>query len=114
MRVFLPSTWSWSWWGRGRRRGGESAAGAGAPTPNSATEEQEQEQNDNVSIFDEEGEIMVGMNVDAARREAIERGRHGESGGRLSRDLEEGFMDDSEDEEVIAEMERRRNRGIRR
>lgn len=51
--------------------------------------------NDNVSILDEEGEIMVAMNMDAARREALD---VAESESRLSRDLEEGFMDDSDDE----------------
>lgn len=63
---------------------------------------------DNVSIDDEEGEIMVGMHMDAARRQALERRwnsqyghghAYGHSQGRLSRDLEEGFMDDSDEEE---------------
>ncbi|KAL4899717.1 hypothetical protein BDW74DRAFT_108732 [Aspergillus multicolor] len=56
--------------------------------------------NDNISILDEEGEIMVGMNMDAAHREALERRRStiAEDEGRLSRDLEEGFMDDSDEE----------------
>lgn len=42
---------------------------------------------------------MVGMN-DPARREASERQRSTAAGteGRLSRDLEEGFMDDSDDD----------------
>ena len=73
-------------------------------------EQMAEDHNDNDSIFDEEGELMVSMNVDAARREAIER-RHGVgapagSEGRLSRDLEEGFIDDSDDE-----IEGRRDRG---
>ncbi|RMJ26834.1 hypothetical protein PHISP_02267, partial [Aspergillus sp. HF37] len=57
-----------------------------------------EEQTDNASIYDEEGEILVGMNMDPARREALERRRSSTAGedveGRLSRDLEEGFMDD--------------------
>lgn len=62
-----------------------------------------EEHTDNASIYDEEGEIMVGMNMDPARREALERHRSSTAGedveGRLSRDLEEGFMDDSDDDE---------------
>lgn len=56
--------------------------------------------NDNISILDEEGEIMVGMNMDSAHREALERRRHtvAEDERRLSRELEEGFMDDSDEE----------------
>jgi hypothetical protein len=56
---------------------------------------------DTISIDDEEGEILVGMDMDAARREALERrrGSVGEAEGRLSRDLEEGFMDDSDEED---------------
>lgn len=59
------------------------------------------EQNDNVSIYDEEGEIMVGMHMDPARREALERRRStaAEAESRLSRDLEEGFMDDSDEDD---------------
>ncbi|KAL2863001.1 uncharacterized protein BJX67DRAFT_272983 [Aspergillus lucknowensis] len=55
---------------------------------------------DNVSILDEEGEIMVGMNMDSAHREALERRRStaAEDEGRLSRELEEGFMDDTDEE----------------
>ena len=63
---------------------------------------------DTISIGDEEGENMVGMHMDPARRRALERRwnsgaqhRAGvEAEGRLSRDLEEGFMDDSDEEEV--------------
>lgn len=74
MRLVLPSAW----------RRGRSA----------------EDQNDNISIYDEEGEIMVGMNMDSARREALERRRStaAEAESRLSRDLEEGFMDDSDEE----------------
>lgn len=59
------------------------------------------DQYDNISIFDEEGEIMVGMDMDPARREALERRRStvAEPESRLSRELEEGFMDDSDEEE---------------
>ncbi|OXV06524.1 hypothetical protein Egran_05707 [Elaphomyces granulatus] len=55
---------------------------------------------DAISIYDEEGEIMVGMDIDPSRREALERRRSlaSESQVRLSRELEEGFMDDSEEE----------------
>ena len=41
---------------------------------------------------------MVGMNMDARRREALERDRRRETEGRLSRELEEGFMDESDEE----------------
>ncbi|KAL4976163.1 hypothetical protein BDW66DRAFT_135761 [Aspergillus desertorum] len=56
--------------------------------------------NDNISILDEEGEIMVGMDINSTHREALERRRStvAEDEGRLSRELEEGFMDDSDDE----------------
>ncbi|PWY83034.1 hypothetical protein BO70DRAFT_361972 [Aspergillus heteromorphus CBS 117.55] len=56
---------------------------------------------DNISIYDEEGEIMVGMDMDPSRREALERRRSSISAGaesRLSRELEAGFMDDSDEE----------------
>jgi len=48
---------------------------------------------------------MVGMSIDPARREALERRRStaGEAETRLSRELEEGFMDDSEDEDAERE-----------
>jgi len=56
--------------------------------------------NDAISIYDEEGELMVGMDIDPSRREALERRRSltSESQVRLSRELEEGFIDDSEEE----------------
>ncbi|PYH98897.1 hypothetical protein BO71DRAFT_394856 [Aspergillus ellipticus CBS 707.79] len=55
---------------------------------------------DNISIYDEEGEIMVGMDMDPARREALERRRSTapDAESRLSRELEAGFMDDSDEE----------------
>ena len=54
----------------------------------------------NESLFDEEeGEGMVGFNVDASRRDAIARQQEAAiAERRLSRDLEEGFRDDSDDE----------------
>jgi hypothetical protein len=74
MRFFLPSTW---------RRGAHLA------------------DHDNISIDEDEGELMIGMDMNAARREALERRRSmpAEAESRLSRDLEEGFMDDSGDDE---------------
>jgi hypothetical protein len=50
-------------------------------------------------LFDEEeGEGMVGFNVDASRRDAIVRQEEAAiTERRLSRDLEEGFRDDSDD-----------------
>ncbi|KKK17926.1 hypothetical protein P175DRAFT_0442120 [Aspergillus ochraceoroseus IBT 24754] len=64
---------------------------------------------DNISILDEEGEIMVGMNVDPAHREALERRRStAADDSRLSRDLEEGFMDDSEEEDEEGDRDRGR------
>ncbi|KAL2828296.1 hypothetical protein BDW59DRAFT_143545 [Aspergillus cavernicola] len=55
---------------------------------------------DNISILDEEGEIMIGMNTDSTHREALEwrRSTVAEDEGRLSRELEQGFMDDSDEE----------------
>jgi hypothetical protein len=50
------------------------------------------------SLFDEEeGEGMVGFNVNASRRDAIVRQEEAAiTERRLSRDLEEGFRDDSD------------------
>ena len=57
------------------------------------------------SLFDdEEGEDMVGFDIDERRREALERRRNSAGEAevvRLSRDLEEGFRDDSSDEEEL-------------
>jgi hypothetical protein len=49
-------------------------------------------------LFDEEdGEGMVGFNVDISRRDAIMRQEEAAiTERRLSRDLEEGFRDDSD------------------
>lgn len=53
---------------------------------------------------------MVGMNMNSARREALERRRStaAEAESRVSRELEEGFMDDSDDDDHD-----NRNAGIR-
>lgn len=52
----------------------------------------------------EDGEELYDVEVDDNRREALSldarRGRH-EDGSRLSRDLEEGFKDDSDDEDEL-------------
>ncbi|OJD18186.1 hypothetical protein ACJ73_08738 [Blastomyces percursus] len=68
-------------------------------------------QNGGGSVFDdEEGEDMVGFEMDASRREALDQRRRSgndnstgrgsvDTDRRLSRDLEEGFMDDSDDED---------------
>ncbi|OCK80279.1 hypothetical protein K432DRAFT_48480 [Lepidopterella palustris CBS 459.81] len=60
------------------------------------------EHTDDELFDDEEGEGMVGFDIDERRREALERRRSavGDEDRRLSRDLEEGFKDDSDDEEV--------------
>lgn len=52
---------------------------------------------DNVSIDEEQGEALVGMGMDGIRRGVLER-RQDLGLERLSRDLEEGFMDDSDSE----------------
>ncbi|CRG88766.1 hypothetical protein PISL3812_05800 [Talaromyces islandicus] len=86
MHFFLPSSWGL------RRRGMEDM----------------EDNHDAISIYEEEGEHMTAMNVDAARREALETRRStSEAQVRLSRDLEEGFMDDSDDEEEQREERRR-------
>ncbi|KAI1944579.1 hypothetical protein LOZ12_003875 [Ophidiomyces ophidiicola] len=62
-------------------------------------------QDDSGSLFDEEeGEGLVGFEMDPTRRAALERRRDDPLGteGRLSRELEEGFMDDSEDDSGMA------------
>ncbi|KAJ5545382.1 hypothetical protein N7535_006229 [Penicillium sp. DV-2018c] len=72
MHFFLPSRWRW-----GARMN-----------------------HDNISIDDEEGEVLTGMNTDSARRGVLGRRRDSlaETGPRLSRELEQGFMDDSDEE----------------
>jgi hypothetical protein len=55
---------------------------------------------------------MVGFEIDSARREALDRRRSDglEEDRRLSRELEEGFRDDSEDEEAEGAAEARSQR----
>ncbi|KAJ5779001.1 hypothetical protein N7457_006721 [Penicillium paradoxum] len=73
MHFFLPSRWRW-----------------GARTAD----------HDTISIDEEEGETLVGMDMDAVRRGALEGRRDplADAESRLSRDLEAGFMDDSDEE----------------
>lgn len=62
----------------------------------------EDNNHDAISIYEEEGEHMTAMDITTAvRREALEarRSTGGDAQERLSRDLEEGFMDDTSDEE---------------
>ncbi|KAI9785265.1 MAG: hypothetical protein M1816_000451 [Peltula sp. TS41687] len=65
------------------------------------------EDEDDLLTDAEEGESMVGLELDAERREALERrrGEFGEGERRLSRELEEGFRDDSDDEQEEEEEE---------
>lgn len=50
-------------------------------------------------VGEEEGEGMVGFDVEASRRDAMARQTEAAiAERRLSRDLEEGFRDDSDDE----------------
>ncbi|KAF2238300.1 hypothetical protein EV356DRAFT_564020 [Viridothelium virens] len=82
MSFLLPSSWR-----RGRHR-----TVVDGSSPNQPEEE----------LFDEEeGEGMVGFEIDQRRREALDQGRSGggEEQRRLSRDLEEGFKDDSDEEQ---------------
>ncbi|OJD12864.1 hypothetical protein AJ78_06600 [Emergomyces pasteurianus Ep9510] len=75
------------------------------------------------SVFDdEEGEDMVGFEMDPSRREALEQRRRTgndnisnnnstsvmDTDRRLSRELEEGFMDDSDDEDMGGDDRRAR------
>jgi hypothetical protein len=54
------------------------------------------------SLFDEEeGEGMVGFNIEASRRDNFARQEYAAiTERRLSRELEEGFRDDSDDDET--------------
>lgn len=78
-RFILPSAWL-----NGRHPGGRYGAGEG-----------------DGSLFDEEeGEGLVGFDFSAQRREQLERTHDTDhSDGRLSRDLEEGFQDESDEED---------------
>ncbi|KAI9673256.1 MAG: hypothetical protein M1829_004321 [Trizodia sp. TS-e1964] len=65
-------------------------------------------QTDDGSLYDEEeGEGMVPFEVNSQRREALERQRSGlgDADRRLSRDLEEGFRDDSDEEPEVPERQ---------
>lgn len=56
---------------------------------------------------DEEGESLVGFNIDDSRRAAAMRDNGGlDTERRLSRDLEEGFRDDSDEEADTAHTRR--------
>lgn len=79
VRVLLPSAWL-----NRQLPGGRYSPGGG-----------------NGSLFDEEeGEGLVGFDIDAHRRERLDRSNDIEtSDRRLSRDLEEGFQDESDNEE---------------
>jgi len=72
-------------------------------------------QDDSSSLFDEEGEGMVGFEMDPSRREALDRRRSSaiEIEGRLSRELEEGFMDDSDGDEDEGSHARQISHGSR-
>ena len=60
---------------------------------------------------DEEGEGLVGLDIDDLSRDALTLGAHGlDTQDRLSRDLEEGFRDDSDDEASEAHSEGRHQR----
>lgn len=69
-------------------------------------------QTDGSSLFEEEGEDMVGFDIDPARRDALDRrrGTPRSTDDRLSRELEEGFMDDSEEEDSYARQSQNGNR----
>lgn len=87
--LFVPSSWA--------LRGRTVVDGSGG------------DHNDDELFDDEEGEGMVGFDpIDERRREALEQRRSmvGEDERRLSRELEEGFKDDSDDE---PEDDRRRS-----
>jgi hypothetical protein len=97
MHFFLPSTW--------RLRSRQVVVGAdGAESPHS---NHQRDNSDSISIFDEEGENMADMNfMSSVRREALEARRStSDAQVRLGRDLEEGFMDDSDEEEEEEEEE---------
>jgi len=102
------------WWRRRRQRGGRDG-------PTSDNDDEDGSGDDGFSVFDDEedGETMVGMNIDPVRRAALEQRRsfvgdfqHDDGDSRqvrLSRELEEGFMDDSgSDQEEDGDRYRRR------
>ena len=63
---------------------------------------------DDVAFGEEEGESMIGFDVGRLPRGRDERGGRIEidSQRRLSRDLEEGFKDDSEEDEGVDDRRR--------
>jgi hypothetical protein len=89
--LFMPSSWTRS--SRSRLRVVDGS-GSGSGGEHDHTEDE---------LFDdEEGEGMVGFDpIDERRREALEQRRSimGDEQRRLGRELEEGFKDDSDDEQ---------------
>lgn len=93
--LVLPSTW-------GLRRAQEAIDGS---TNLNAYDVAGGDSDDDDDLFDaEDGEHLIGVAMDIRRREALDRRRSevGDNERRLSRDLEEGFRDDSSDEEDTA------------
>ena len=76
------------------RRIEDASAGDEADTDTERDEGDEGE----VLFSDEEGENMVGLDIDSRRREILEMNDTPDVRERLSRDLEEGFRDDSDEE----------------
>ena len=62
------------------------------------TDSERDGEEDEALFGDEEGENMIGLDIDARRREILEGNGNPDVCERLSRDLEEGFRDDSDDE----------------
>ncbi|OKL56940.1 hypothetical protein UA08_07913 [Talaromyces atroroseus] len=93
MHFFLPSTW--------RLRRHQVVVGTEGDESPDGNSRHRRDNSDSISIFDEEGENMADMNyMSEARREALEARRStSDAQVRLGRDLEEGFMDDSDEEE---------------
>ncbi|KAF2710756.1 hypothetical protein K504DRAFT_475712 [Pleomassaria siparia CBS 279.74] len=88
--LFVPSSWGWN------------------------RNHMQLEHHEDELFDDEEGEGMVGFDpIDERRREALEQRRSMmghedmEAGRRLSRELEEGFKDDSDDEDEGGDERRR-------
>ncbi|KAI9882938.1 MAG: Processing alpha glucosidase I [Watsoniomyces obsoletus] len=103
--LVLPSTWGFP--ARGAADSWPSRARRGSLS------DSDDDSDEDDGIFDpEDGEHLVGVAMDARRREALESRRSDVSNGecRLSRDLEEGFRDDSSDEEAAVVDDRSRRR----
>ncbi|EED12508.1 conserved hypothetical protein [Talaromyces stipitatus ATCC 10500] len=107
MHFFLPT----ASWRRRLPRFMRSSTGPEDEDDDSSVDHNRPDNNDSISIFDEEGENMAEMNMSASRREALEASRRrsfrSDEQVRLSRDLEEGFMDDSDDDSIRSLQERR-------